>query len=54
MGVFPTVDSWVRLETRYHMEYSEDWLTDRSYIKRKKIQEAMERNHGFLQAQAAS
>jgi len=28
--------------------------TDRSYIKREKIQEAMERNRGFLEAQAVS
>jgi putative transposase len=34
VGVFPTVDSWVRLETCYLMEYSEGWRTDRSYIKR--------------------
>lgn len=54
VGVFPTVDSWVRLETCYLMEYSEDWRTDRSYIKRDKIQDATERNRGFLQAQAVS
>jgi hypothetical protein len=36
------------------MEYSEDWLIDRSYIQREKIQEAMERNRGFLKAKAAS
>jgi putative transposase len=54
VGVFPTVDSWVRLETCYLMEYSEDWRTDRSYIKREKIQETMERNRGFLQARAAN
>jgi hypothetical protein len=36
------------------MEYSEDWPTDRSYIKREKIQEAMEHNRAFLAAQAAS
>jgi hypothetical protein len=36
------------------MEYSEDWRIDRSYIKREKIQEAIERNRGFLEARAAS
>ena len=36
------------------MEYSEDRPTDRSYIKREKIQEAMEHNRAFLAAQAAS
>jgi transposase-like protein len=54
IGVFPSIDSWVRLETCYLMEYSEDWRTDRSYIKRDKIQEVMERNHAFLATQAAS
>jgi putative transposase len=54
IGIFPTIDSWVRLETCYLMEYSEDWPTDRSYIKREKIQEAMEHNRTFLAAQAAS
>jgi transposase-like protein len=54
IGVFPTIDSWVRLETCYLMEYSEDWRTDRSYIKRDKVQEVMERNNAFLATQAAS
>jgi transposase-like protein len=54
IGVFPTIDSWVRLETCYLMEYSEDWRSDRSYIKREKVQEAVERNRAFLVAQAAS
>jgi len=54
IGVFPTVDSWVRLVTCYLVEYSEDWGIDRSYIKKEKIQEAMERNHAFLMAQAAN
>ena len=54
IGVFPTIDSWVRLETCYLMEYSEDWRSDRSYIKREKIQEAMERNRALLTAQAVS
>jgi putative transposase len=54
IGIFPTIASWVRLETCYLMEYSEDWPTDRSYIKREKIQEALERNRAFLATQAAS
>lgn len=52
--VFPTVDSWVRLVTCYLVEYSEDWGIDRSYIRRDKIQEAMERNQAFLMAQPAN
>lgn len=54
VGIFPTIASWVRLETCYLIEYSEDWPTDRSYIKREKIQEARERTQAFLSAQAAS
>lgn len=53
IGVFPTIESWVRLETCYLMEYSEDWRSDRSYIKREKIQEAKECNRAFLTAQPA-
>jgi putative transposase len=54
VGIFPSIESWVRLETCYLIEYSEDWPTDRSYIKREKILLAMERNRAFLAAQAAS
>ena len=54
IGIFLTIDSWVRLETCYLIEYLEDWQTNRSYIKREKIQEAMEHNRNFLAAQAAS
>ncbi|MFZ2053569.1 MAG: IS256 family transposase [Candidatus Aminicenantales bacterium] len=54
IGVFPTVESWVRLVTCYLVEYSEDWGIDRSYIRRDKIQEAMERNQASLMAQAAN
>jgi transposase-like protein len=54
IGVFPSVESWVRLETCYLMEYSEDWRSDRSYIKREKVQEVVERNRALLTAQAAN
>lgn len=54
IGVFPTVESWVRLVTCYLVEYSEDWGIDRSYIRRDKIQMALERNQAFLTAQAAN
>ena len=47
-------ECWVRLETDYLMEYSEEWRSDRSYIKREKAQEVMEHNRGFLTAQGAS
>jgi putative transposase len=54
VGVFPSVESWVRLETCYLIEYSEDWRSDRSYIKREKVQEVLEHSRSFLTAQAAS
>ena len=54
IGVFPSVESWVRLEPCYLIEYSEDWRSDRSYIKRDKVQEVMEHSRSFLTAQAAS
>lgn len=33
VGVFPSVDSYVRLITSYLIEYSEDWSTGRSYVR---------------------
>lgn len=37
VGIFPNMDSYIRLLTSYLIEYSEDWETDRSYIKADKI-----------------
>jgi len=33
IGIFPSVDSYIRLICSYLMEYEEDWQTGRSYIK---------------------
>jgi len=38
VGVFPSLDSYVRLVTTYLIEYSEEWSTGRSYIKPELIQ----------------
>ena len=38
VGVFPSLDSYVRLLTTYLIEYSEEWSTGRSYIKPELIQ----------------
>jgi len=38
VGVFPSIDSYVRLVTTYLIEYSEEWSTSRSYIKPEIIQ----------------
>ena len=43
VGVFPSIDSYVRLITCYLLEYSEDWSVSRNYIKKSKIEEFRER-----------
>ncbi len=32
VGIFPNMDSYIRLVTSYLIEYSEDWSSGRSYI----------------------
>ena len=32
VGIFPSMESYVRLVTSYLIEYSEDWSSGRSYI----------------------
>jgi putative transposase len=32
VGIFPSMDSYVRLVTTYMIEYTEDWMTSKSYI----------------------
>ena len=39
VGIFPSMDSYVRLVTSYLIEYSEDWSSGRSYINPKIITE---------------
>jgi hypothetical protein len=36
-GVFPFVESYVRLSICYLVEYVEDWETERSYIQEEKV-----------------
>lgn len=38
VGIFPSIDSYVRLVTSYLIEYSEDWSSGRSYINAKILQ----------------
>jgi transposase-like protein len=54
IGVVPTVDSYVRLVTCCLVEYSEDWGSDRSYIKQEKILAALEQSREILAAQGAN
>ncbi len=37
VGIFPSMDSYIRLVTSYLIEYSEDWSSGRSYINPKVI-----------------
>ena len=53
VGVFPSVESYVRLTICYHIEYSEDWASERSYIREDKVLGSLERLHE-LTAQAAN
>ena len=43
VGVFPSDEAYVRLITCYLMEYSEDWLTERSYVRKEAIEELKSR-----------
>jgi putative transposase len=38
VGIFPSVDSYIRLVTCYLIEYSEDWSTAKSYIRAELIE----------------
>lgn len=42
VGIFPSLDSYIRLVTSYMIEYSEDWSTGRCYIKPSHIQQTQE------------
>jgi putative transposase len=39
VGIFPSVDSYLRLVTAYLIEYSDDWATSRAYIHPKSIED---------------
>ncbi|MBN1223062.1 MAG: transposase, partial [Candidatus Aminicenantes bacterium] len=53
IGVFPSRESYVRLITCYLIEYSEDWIKDRSYIKQEKIASMLDEHAHLIEAQAA-
>jgi transposase-like protein len=42
VGIFPSIDSYIRLVTTYLIEYGEEWSTGRSYIKPEIIQSIQE------------
>jgi transposase-like protein len=39
VGIFPSVESYLRLVTAYLIEYSDDWATSRAYIHPKNIED---------------
>jgi len=41
VGVFPSMDSYIRLVTSYLIEYSEDWSTSRSYVDSKLLDQIL-------------
>jgi len=51
IGVFPNQESYVRLITSYLIEYSEDWINERSYIKREKLILALDGKEDLAEAQ---
>ena len=53
IGVFPNKESYVRLITCYLIEYPEDWVNERSYIKRENIIVALEARDRLLETSAA-
>lgn len=43
VSIFPSKESYLRLIVSYLMEYTEDWLAERSYIHPQKLQEVMDK-----------
>ena len=43
VGIFPTMDSYIRLISCYLIEYAEDWQTSRCYIKKIILQQIVNR-----------
>jgi putative transposase len=52
IGVFPNQESYVRLITSYLIEYSEDWINERSYIKHEKLLLALDGKEDLVEVQA--
>ena len=53
VGVFPSVESYLRLTICYLLEYSEDRETDRSYIREDKALGSLDKLHELM-AQGAN
>jgi len=53
IGVFPNQDSYVRLIISYLIEYSEDWINERSYIKQEKLIIALDEQKHLVETQVS-
>jgi putative transposase len=53
IGVFPNQESYVRLITSYLIEYSEDWINERSYIKQEKLILALDGLEDLVETKAS-
>jgi len=42
VGVFPSIESYLRLVTAYLIEYTEDWANENAYIKAHKLEPLLE------------
>jgi len=42
VGVFPSIESYLRLVTAYLIEYTEDWANENAYIKADKLEPLLE------------
>jgi len=42
VGVFPSIESYLRLVTAYLIEYTEDWANENAYIKADKLGPVLE------------
>jgi len=52
VGVFPSVESYLRLTICYLIEYSEDWETERSYIREDKALGSLDKLHELMAQEA--
>ena len=52
VGVFPSRESYIRLITCYLIEYSEDWQSERSYIKKDGLMNILQRREEMLKKAA--
>ncbi len=48
VGVFPSVESYVRLTICYLIEYAEDWENERSYIREDEVLVSLDRLHELM------